>query len=153
MPTFQTYIEISEAQALIPVVRQLFARIHQLLTEPILRDMADGLVAPAPGFHAESAGAMPDSVQPQLLPILRSPLPATTEGRKDEINRILRALLLRGIVIQDIWRGLIDFPHLLDGTHEVLLCYELADGDSIQWYHDLTTGFAGRTPLPKHMVS
>ena len=54
----------------------------------------------------------------------------------------------QGIVIQDIDRGLIDFPAFIHGE-EVFLCYELSDGDRIQYYHGLNAGYAGRQKLPE----
>jgi hypothetical protein len=41
---------------------------------------------------------------------------------------------------------LIDFPCLRDGR-VVLLCWKADEGDSIEWWHDVEAGFAGRQPL------
>lgn len=60
--------------------------------------------------------------------------------------KLLRQLQDSGIVIQDVSRGLIDFPCILGGS-EVFLCYELADGNSIGHYHDIHAGYAGRKKL------
>ena len=51
-----------------------------------------------------------------------------------------------GIQLKDYERGLIDFPAMRDGR-VVLLCWQLGEGDRIEWWHDLETGFAGRQPL------
>lgn len=51
-----------------------------------------------------------------------------------------------GVQIKDYSRGLIDFPSLRDGR-VVLLCWHLGEGDQIEWWHDVETGFAGRQPL------
>jgi hypothetical protein len=29
----------------------------------------------------------------------------------------------------------------------VLLCWQLGEGDRIEWWHDLETGFSGRQPI------
>ena len=50
-----------------------------------------------------------------------------------------------GVVIKDIDRGLVDFPHLRDGR-EVFLCWEL-DEDDIEFWHDTDAGYAGRERL------
>ena len=42
----------------------------------------------------------------------------------------------------------IDFPHLME-DREVFLCWELADGDTLGWYHEIKDGFRGRKPLPE----
>ena len=51
-----------------------------------------------------------------------------------------------GVQLKDYSRGLIDFPSLRDGR-VVLLCWQLGEGDSLQWWHDVEAGFAGRQPL------
>lgn len=51
-----------------------------------------------------------------------------------------------GVQLKDFDRGLIDFPSLRDGR-VVLLCWQLGEGDELEWWHDMDTGFGGRTPL------
>lgn len=51
-----------------------------------------------------------------------------------------------GVQLKDFERGLVDFPSLRDGR-VVLLCWQLGEGDELEWWHDVDTGFAGRTPL------
>jgi len=51
-----------------------------------------------------------------------------------------------GVQLKDYGRGLIDFPSLRDGR-VVLLCWQLGEGDEVQWWHDVDAGFAGRQPL------
>lgn len=51
-----------------------------------------------------------------------------------------------GVQMKDYSRGLIDFPSMREGR-VVLLCWQLGEGDTIEWWHDLETGFAGRRPL------
>lgn len=67
-----------------------------------------------------------------------------------EINDLITEIADQGIVIQDIYRGLIDFPAFIQGD-EAFLCYELADGDSILYWHSLDSGYAGRQPIPDGM--
>ena len=52
----------------------------------------------------------------------------------------------REIVLRDLDRGLVDFPSLREGK-VVLLCWQLGEGDRVEWWHDLEAGFAGRQPL------
>lgn len=56
-----------------------------------------------------------------------------------EINEI-------GIELKDYSRGLIDLP-TMRGGHLVLLCWQIGDGDEIEWWHETDAGFAGRQPL------
>ena len=51
-----------------------------------------------------------------------------------------------GVQIKDFERGLVDFPSLREGR-VVLLCWQLGEGDQLEWWHDVDAGFAGRTPL------
>ena len=51
-----------------------------------------------------------------------------------------------GVQLKDFDRGLVDFPSLRDGR-VVLLCWQLGEGDELEWWHDMDAGFAGRTPL------
>lgn len=49
------------------------------------------------------------------------------------------------VTLRDIDTGLIDFPALVNGR-PVWLCWRLGE-DDIGWWHELTTGVAGRRPL------
>ena len=51
-----------------------------------------------------------------------------------------------GVQLKDFERGLVDFPSLRDGR-VVLLCWQLGEGDQLEWWHDMEAGFSGRTPL------
>jgi hypothetical protein len=51
-----------------------------------------------------------------------------------------------GVQLKDFERGLVDFPSLRDGR-VVLLCWQLDEGDELEWWHDMDAGFGGRTPL------
>jgi hypothetical protein len=50
-----------------------------------------------------------------------------------------------GVVLKDAEKGLCDFPYIKDGRI-VYLCWQLGE-DSIQYWHEVETGFAGREPL------
>ena len=51
-----------------------------------------------------------------------------------------------GVQLKDFDRGLVDFPSLRDGR-VVLLCWQLGEGEEVEWWHDMDAGFGGRTPL------
>jgi hypothetical protein len=51
-----------------------------------------------------------------------------------------------GVQLKDFERGLVDFPSLREGR-VVLLCWQMGEGDELEWWHDVDSGFAGRTPL------
>jgi hypothetical protein len=51
-----------------------------------------------------------------------------------------------GVQLKDFDRGLVDFPSLRDGR-VVLLCWQLGEGEEVEWWHAMDAGFGGRTPL------
>jgi hypothetical protein len=51
-----------------------------------------------------------------------------------------------GVQLKDYARGLIDFPSMREGR-VVLLCWQMGEGDELEWWHDLEAGFGGRQPL------
>lgn len=61
------------------------------------------------------------------------------------IREILHEFEKREIQIKDLDRGLIDFPAFVGGQ-EVFLCWE-KDEEDIEYWHDLTSGYAGREKL------
>ena len=63
-----------------------------------------------------------------------------------ELTTELAQLETLGVQLKDFERGLVDFPSLRDGR-VVLLCWQLGEGDELEWWHDVDAGFAGRTPL------
>ncbi len=64
----------------------------------------------------------------------------------NELTTQMAELDALGVQLKDFERGLVDFPSLRDGR-VVLLCWQLGEGDELEWWHDVDAGFAGRTPL------
>jgi hypothetical protein len=54
-------------------------------------------------------------------------------------------LQVLGVVLKDIDRGLIDFPHRREGR-EVYLCWEYGE-ERIDYWHETDSGYSGRQPL------
>ena len=63
-----------------------------------------------------------------------------------EIGKLTTELHELGVELKDYSRGLIDFPSMKDGR-VVLLCWQLGEGNRIEWWHEIEAGFAGRQPL------
>ena len=63
-----------------------------------------------------------------------------------QLTMQLAELEALGVQLKDFERGLVDFPSLREGR-VVLLCWQLGEGDELEWWHDVDAGFAGRTPL------
>ena len=62
-----------------------------------------------------------------------------------ELQGALNRLQERGVLVKDLNRGLLDFPHLREGR-EVYLCWELGE-ESIQFWHEIEDGFPGRKKI------
>jgi len=63
-----------------------------------------------------------------------------------EFGRITSEITDLGVQIKDPEKGLIDFPST-KGERIVLLCWMLGEDDSIEWWHEMEAGFAGRQRL------
>jgi hypothetical protein len=63
-----------------------------------------------------------------------------------EANQILENINELGCRVTDVEMGLVDFPATIAGQ-DVYLCWRL-DEPSVQYYHGLREGYAGRKPIP-----
>ena len=61
------------------------------------------------------------------------------------LQRDLREITGRGIIVQDLGRGLVDFPSHREGR-EIYLCW-LRGEERVSHWHDTDAGFGGRQPL------
>jgi hypothetical protein len=120
---------IQEANALLPSVRTIVARIQQAHRQ--LSRYRDDARKAAEAAEQGGGGIEGGVAYATVLTAMAS---AMTE---------LDAL---GVQLKDFERGLIDFPSLRDGK-VVLLCWQMGEGDELEWWHDVDAGFAGRTPL------
>lgn len=127
MPHFEKYFTIDEANALLPELRELLSGLKTLRShlevsyvsaKPILK------AAKTNGGGKEGGGYLND-VQ--------------------ALNRRLERFNDLGIQLKDIDRGLVDFPAWRE-DREILLCWHLGE-ESVEFWHELETGFAGRKRL------
>ena len=65
----------------------------------------------------------------------------------EDMHENLQAIQEIGVIVKDLDLGLCDFPFYLDGRI-VYLCWKLGE-DRIEWWHEITTGFSERQPIPK----
>ena len=120
---------IQEANALLPSVRTILARIqraHRRLSQ--YRDEARKAAEAA----EQGGGGIDDGI--------------TYAAVLTELTSEMTELDTLGVQLKDFERGLIDFPSLRDGK-VVLLCWQMGEGDELEWWHEVDAGFAGRTPL------
>ena len=120
---------VEEANALLPTVRGLLKKIRRAHSRVISYQEAARSAADA---AEQGGGGMTAGVR--YAEILMKLTSLTSE------------LESMGVQLKDFTRGLIDFPSLRDGR-VVLLCWQLDEGDRVEWWHDVDAGFAGRTPL------
>jgi hypothetical protein len=120
---------IEEANALLPTVRKVLLNLQRARRKLALY----GERAKKAAEGAESGGGG----------LAEGPLYAQLLLKLTELMSNLESL---GVQLKDLERGLIDFPSLRDGR-VVLLCWQLGEGDELEWWHDVDAGFAGRTPL------
>jgi hypothetical protein len=120
---------IEEANALLPTVQRLLSKIqrtHKQLSR------YRGAAKEASEAAERGGGGVPDG--PMYARILI------------KLTQYLNELEALGVQLKDLERGLVDFPYLREGR-VVLLCWQVGDGDELEWWHDVDAGFAGRTPL------
>ena len=68
-----------------------------------------------------------------------------TDAAVDRLRNLAQEINDSDIILKDLEQGLVDFPTLWEGR-EVYLCWLLGES-SIQFWHEIDTGFAGRQPL------
>ena len=87
-----------------------------------------------------------------LVKQLRIPMDAPVSpdyfGSLIEMRSALGEVESIGCHIKDIQTGLVDFPSRLDGR-DILLCWRVGE-ESIEYYHDLDSGYSGRRPIPEN---
>lgn len=70
---------------------------------------------------------------------------AAIEESAKTVRAVLEEFSDRGIILRDVQRGLVDFPAMRE-DREVYLCW-LYGETSIEYWHEVDTGFDGRQPL------
>jgi hypothetical protein len=130
------YFTVDEANALVPRLESSFGRIMRL--RGTLRGAIAELEALGEPTDAQSlkrAGGTPEARA------ARGKARALVEALTEELN-VVQEL---GVQVKDLEVGLCDFVchHL---GREVLLCWKLGE-KHVAFWHELTTGFAGRRPI------
>ena len=120
---------IQEANALLPSVRTIVGKIQQAHRR--VRQYRDETKQAAEAAEKGGGGISAGVEYAVVLTDLTSQI---------------AELEILGVQLKDFERGLVDFPSLRDGR-VVLLCWQMGEGDELEWWHDVDAGFAGRTPL------
>ena len=120
---------IEEANALLPSVREILQRIQR--SRRRLATYRRAAKSAAEGAEQGGGGMEGGALYATLL---------------TQFTAEMSELEALGVQLKDFDRGLVDFPSLRDGR-VVLLCWQLGEGDELEWWHDMEAGFGGRTPL------
>ena len=120
---------VEEANALLPSVREILQRIQRSRRRLAAYSEKAKLAAEAAD---QGGGGMANGMQYAMILI--------------NFTEEMSELDTLGVQLKDFERGLVDFPSLREGR-VVLLCWQLGEGDELEWWHDVDTGFSGRTPL------
>jgi hypothetical protein len=120
---------IEEANELLPEVKSLLTRIQKAYRR-VLRFRSQARKA-AEGAERGGGGLAEGVAYAHEL---------------TKLTLVTSELEALGVQLKDFERGLVDFPSIRDGKI-VLLCWQLGEGDQLEWWHEVDAGFAGRTPL------
>jgi hypothetical protein len=123
---------LDEALVLLPTVRQLISEIQaakaEMDSQTAELERLMGLTG-GNGHLAADIASTREQVQ----------VTAT------KLQRLIEELDGIGVELKGIDEGLVDFPSERDGR-VINLCWRMGE-ETIAWWHDLDTGFAGRQPL------
>lgn len=131
------FYDIDAANALVPELADVAGR---------LRDHRVQLVALRDEAHARQAAGVPEgrAVDASEAAEIRR-IDLRMRGIVDQMQAEVMWLVERSIELRDIETGLLDLPALVAGR-QVWLCWRLGE-EKLGYWHELSTGFAGRRPL------
>ena len=124
---------LDEANALIPDLVRQFEELHVLQQQAEEREEQLEKLVELDRSNGRNHGDEIARIENEI------------EGIVLRTNRIIDDITDLGCEIKDVERGLVDFPSERDGRL-VYLCWKLGE-DQIRYWHELTSGYAGRQPL------
>src|SRR5438876_119180 len=132
---------LDEAQTLLPILESL---LKQAINGKKLIEDVDAELQETAHRVFLNGGMMLNVVQ----------LARRKAEREKAIRRVKDALAeidATGVQVKDLDVGLLDFPCKVEGE-TVLLCWKLGE-TKIAFWHDTTTGFAGRKPIDERIAN
>lgn len=128
------YFTVEEATALLPEITPILEEVVELRKR--LEQAEKGLVALH--WKARTNGHVSPEGSFSAGQSARAELVAQISGHMARLHEL-------GIELKDPTIGLIDFPTMRD-DRVVYLCWKLGE-PSIEYWHDVEAGYAGRQPL------
>jgi len=129
MTIFQHHYTVAEANAMLPQLRRWLATLQDLDHR-----------------YAASKELLSERLDKRRYDV-GGPELAQHYGLWMEWREAAEKIVVAGIQIKDLDRGLVDFPHLRPDTgDEVLLCWELSE-PAVKYWHPVDSGYAGRRPI------
>jgi hypothetical protein len=131
---------------------QLFTVDHANRTLPLVRRIVEDIVREHRRWQEAivELDLLVSGVRADLPDPRAAALEKEIQSIAKEIDGFQGELETLGIQLKDRRIGLIDFPSELDGRR-VLLCWRLGES-SVQFWHDESSGYAGRQPLSPTLV-
>ena len=118
---------LAEARSALRTIRPLMAEIQEIHKRIVERE---------PGLWAAMQRAAGNGGSREL---------STLSQEFARLDRLVHDVLDSGVEIKDLGSGLIDFPARHEGR-PIYLCWKFDEADILYW-HDTTSGYAGRTPI------
>ena len=131
---------------------QLFTVDHANRTLPLVRKIVDDVVREHRRWQEAivELDLIVSGVRADLPDSRATALEREIERMARDLDQFEHELATLGIQLKDRRIGLIDFPSEMDGRR-VLLCWQLGE-ESVQFWHDEASGYAGRQPLSPTLV-
>lgn len=139
------YFSLDEARALIPQIRAQLGTALQL--HAALRQLIETINDA--GYDVDWATLngevdLDDEAGPADLRNLEK-----ARGLYAMLRSVVEGIEAEGPEVKGVVDGLVDFPTWCDGEKEVLLCWKIGE-PTIDFFHGMRDGFAGRRPLGEH---
>jgi hypothetical protein len=106
--------------------------------------------------QAQSAKRTINALRPEVWPAMRN---AASNGGNVQAGELfqtyqtleagIKGILGMGVLVKDVESGLVDFLGRRTGR-EIYLCWRYGE-DDIEYWHDLTAGYAGRQPIDEQV--
>jgi len=139
------FFDLDAAAATLPELRAILTRLRDQrgelirLRDEVLEQQAAVEAAAEGGSGPGGSTRAADDVAELRRVRLRM------QGVIDQMQAGVARIDELGITLREIETGLVDFPALVSGR-QVWLCWRLGE-EAVDWWHELSTGVAGRRPL------